>query len=646
MEKSAGRLKLLAILVALMFAALSTRLWFLQVLASAQARGEALNNSVRIVQTEAPRGQILDDTGRHVLVGNRQSLEVLVNQQQLGADAEAVILRLAQVLKVPVRQITTQLESPRYYAYQPIPVALDVAKKAAFYIKEHQDRSNDLFPGVEVVEASVRQYPYGDLAAHVLGQVGEITAQQIAEPSYKNYGPSEIVGQAGLELTYERYLRGERGAVKYLVDSSGNNLQELGSQDPVPGNDVKLYLDSRIQRIAQDSLANGIALARKTSDTDGRLLKATSGAVVVMDPKTGGVVALASWPTFNPSWYVKGLSPDQSKYLSNETMAPLFDRAVQAALAPGSAFKPFIAMSALHNGIANLSGTYACPSTYTFPGDTSHTVFHNWDPVDSGYIPLNTALKISCDTVFYGFGGAFYDTYIRNPLGTGSEPLQRDLHAFGFGRDTGIDLPSEAAGVVPDASWKSRYAQENPSLFNAGENVWLPGDDINMAIGQGYVGVTPLQLATAYSAIANGGRLCEPRLAQQIQTPGLAPKIVKKIPTDCHRRLPYTQAQIDYVRNALATVPLPGGTAYYAFRGFPLSNIPVAGKTGTAQNGIKQDTSWFAAMVPANAPKYVVVAMVEQGGHGSTTAAPIVRSVIEGIYGLQQSGAVSGGAAD
>ncbi len=641
MERSSTRLKVLALLVAMMFAALSTRLWFLQVLAANQARRAAADNSVRIVQTSAQRGLILDDRGRP-LVQNRRSIEVLVNRQQMAANPEAEVLRLSKLLGVPAARISAALQTNRYYVYQPVPIAVDVSKDVALAIGERQSD----FPGVSWQLASVRQYPLGDLAAHIFGTVGPITKDQLGQKAFATYSPTDIVGQSGLESTYDRWLQGTKGTQKYLVDAAGNNKRLLGEEPPLPGDDVKLYLDEHIQRIVEDSLSQGLVKARGIVDTGtGLPLKANAGAVVVLDPHTGGVVAMASLPTFNPSWFVGGLTKKQERYLFNSKTAPLYDRAVQASYAPGSAFKPFIALSALHDGVANVGQSYDCPAQYSYPTDPSHP-FRNWAfPASFGFISISTALKISCDTVFYQFGAAYYRKYIANPYGSGALPLQRDLRSFGFGHVPGVDLPSQGAGLIPTPTWKAAYAKQNPQLFNRGEQVWLPADDILMSIGQGYVAVTPLQLAAAYAAIANGGRLCQPRLAEQIQTP--SGDVVRKIHDGACRKLPYTAAEIDYVRNSLQQVTKSGGTAGFAFAGFPFDQVAVGGKTGTAQRPPFQDTSWFAALVgPVNNPDYVIVATVEQGGHGSTTAAPIVRSIIEQMYHLGSSGFRGGSVQD
>lgn len=643
MDKSTSRLKILAILVAFMFAALSTRLWFLQVLSSADAVSDIQRQSTRIVKVDAVRGDIFDDQGRKI-VDNRISLEVRVNEQKLGDDAEGELLRLSGVLDIPVSDIRHALDDKDYFDYQPKPVAIDVDKDVAFYLREHRRE----FPGVDVVEASVRNYPEGSLAAHILGYVNQINAQEIDDPSFKGYGPNDLVGRSGLEQVYEHFLHGEKGLEKFLVNSNQEVIRSLGVQEPVPGNNLVLSIDIDAQRIAERALVQGIERTRTifddSQDPPG-YLKANSGMVIVMDPTTGGLKALASWPTFDPAWFVGGLTRGQIAYLNDNPQAPTLNRATQLTYAPGSTFKPFVALSAVQSGVANLGSYYPCPPEYEFPGDTSHTIFHNWTTANLGTISIARALQVSCDTVFYGFGGDFYDRYTGNQLGVDPIPLQKDLRQFGFGRVTGIDLPTEADGLIPTPHWKEGFSADNPELFNPGEEVWLPGDNIQMAIGQGYVTVTPLQLATAYAAMVNGGKICTPHLVDRIEDPEGG--LVKRVTGHCGRHtLPYTQAELDYINAALATVTQPGGTAGLAFSGFPLSDIPVAGKTGTAERPPFQDTSWFAAMVPAGDPQYVVIAMVEQGGHGSTSAAPIVRQIIEGLFGLEETGAVDGGSND
>ncbi len=640
MEKASSRLKVVALLVAFMFAALVTRLWFLQVLAVAQNRKEALNNSVLIVGTDALRGTIKDANG-NPLVGNRMSLEVRVRADQLGPNAEQVLLDLSDLLHVSPKSITRALQDEQYSPLQPKPVAEFVPERVKYYLDEHASQ----FPGVTVVPTSVRSYPWArdhhdpEFAAHVLGYLAQINEAELKDSRFKGYGVSDLVGRSGLEQEYEKYLRGKRGAQKYVVNSDQEIIRTLGEEPPTPGDNLVLALDADIQQAAEEELQNGIDRARSVVDEQsGTYLKADGGAVIVLDAQTSGIVAMASWPAYNPEWYVKGLTPQQNTYLNGDNrLAPALNRVTQQIYAPGSSFKPFVALSAIKEGLAYPGGYYPCPTEYVVPGDTTGTSFGNWS-AGQGSITIASALKYSCDTVFYDFGTQFFFDWRAHQLATNSEPFQRDLRQFGFGKPTGVDLPVETSGTVPDA----KFMLDHPDLYPDGP---IPGVNILLSIGSGEMRATPMQLATAYLALANGGKMCKPHLVDHIENAN--GDTVKQIGTRCYAQLPYTQSQLNYiVQDGLAQVTQPGGTAGLAFSGFPLGEIPVAGKTGTAERPGFQDTSWFAAIVPAYQPKYVVIAMVEQGGFGSTTAAPIVRHMIERMYDLPVSGPVTGGSQD
>jgi len=624
MEKATSRLRVLALLVVVMFLALSTRLWFLQVLASQGFNKEAHAQSIRTVYTDPLRGQILDATSTPthpvVVVGNQESREVRIMPSELGDQGEAVVLRVSQITGVPVKEIAKTLQDPKYLPTQAIPVAEFVSKKVKFDIAEHPEQ----FPGVSVQSTFVRSYPLGTTAAHVLGYTGLIDSTQLDDWKKLGYGPNDIVGKNGVELSYEQYLHGQQGVTRLLVNSDGDVLSTVSSTKPTPGDDVQLSLNDHIQRLAQKALLAGMQHARSYHDQNGNLLRADAGTVVVMDAHTGGIVAMVSTPSYNPLWYERGATAAQSKYLNNGNIGAVNDRAIQLAYTPGSTFKPITGLAAVKEGYASLSGSYDCVGKYTHPGDTSGAQFVNWTSVDLGYMSIATALEKSCDTVFDAFGSDFYYTWANNPLGANADPLQGDLRQWGFEQPTGIDLPFETGGLIPDPAW----ASDQKTLFPYG---WVPGGDILTMIGSGYVQVTPLQLARAYAAIANGGHLCTPHVVDQIIGPDGS--VAKKIGGDCDQTVPYTADQLSYIRGALGSV-VTGGTAQCAFAGFPLSRVMVAGKTGTAERANKQDTSWFASMVGPNPdkPDYVIVTMVEQGGFGGQTAAPITRQVIDGLY--------------
>jgi penicillin-binding protein 2 len=644
------RMKVLAFLSVIMFAALTTRLWFLQVLASEQFSNLAKDQQVRLVPIEPLRGQILDRTGK-VLVGNRPSTVVLVDQKGMKGRGDEVLYRLSTLLKVPVTDMLERLNSVKYLPYQPVPVAEDVSKEAVFYIEEHKVD----FPGVSYEVDPIRDYPNGSLAAQMLGYILPVSEEQLKQPEFRDALPGELVGYAGIESTYQQSLQGIRGEREIQVNAQGTVLNEnFGMKPPVPGDNVVLAIDQRIQQIAEQNLALAIDLAHHTADrTSGKFLKAPGGAVIVMDPKTGRVLALASNPTFDPSVFVGGLSKKEFGQL-NRTGAnfPLVDKAIQGLYPAGSTFKPFVAAAALHDGLAKMSGRYNCPSGYSAPVDPHHHVFQNWSTLNYGAISIPQALVISCDTVFYQFGYNFWLKYHRS--GDRRELFQRDLDQMGFGRKTGIDLPAEQAGLVPTKAYVDKLYESNPRFYgNCFKNSlgkmachplgWLPGDSIELSIGQGYVSVTPMQLAVAYSAIANGGTLYAPRVAYKITSAD--GRLVRTIQPRVMGKLPISKRQVDFLRRALIGVTTQG-TAATAFEGFPLDKIPVAGKTGTADIIPKQPYSWFAGMAPANDPRYVVIGMIEQGGHGATTAAPMVRRIFEQLFGLAAGGLKAGQVAD
>ena len=492
MEKSSARLKVFAILVLVMFAALSTRLWFLQVLATQVYAEEAQNNGVRSVAIDALRGQIWteDQYGKpngKPLVQNRSSLEVRVDKQELEESgvAEQVLGELSAMLDIPVKQIRRDLESKLYFDYQPKPVAEFVDEEVAFAIRERQED----FPGVQVRNASVREYPMGRTASHMVGWVGQVQAAQLEQdefpicdgsgPSARCYGPNDMAGQTGLEVQYEKWLRGRKGFQRYVVNSDGERIRDLGGQQPTPGGDLVLTIDSEWQRAAEGYLEESILRTRQVLDEDsGTYFKADAGVVVVLDVETGGLKAMASWPDYDPRWFVRGLKRDEVCYLGltekcsgADKVAPLLNRAYQEVYLPGSTFKPFTALAAVKEGYADLGTGYACPSEYVHPGDESGASFSNWSSQDLFPGTIAEHLIISCDSSFYEWGSDFWFRYQNDQLGEDNEPLQKHLRAWGFEKPTGVDLPGEASGFLPDAEWGN--ADEQRDLF--GQGGWNPG---------------------------------------------------------------------------------------------------------------------------------------------------------------------------
>lgn len=637
------RIAVLGMVFLALIVALVLRLWFLQVLSVDSFRKLADQNFVRVVPKLAARGRILDRNGQ-VLVDNRQSLVVTVDRSAVSTtDASkklhltprgtVTLNNLSQLLGVPVATLVDKMQTTQVGPLTPAPVATDVTKDQVVYLEEHQDQ----FPGVSYVQEPLRDYPSGSLAAHALGTVGVYpvaTTSGGSDPSrYKGYSPGTVIGRSGIEYAYEKYLHGTDGFTKYQVDASGNVRGILGTQDPTPGDDVVTTIDKNIQTLAEASLADGLAKARTIYDkVSNKDYVAPAGGVVVMDPNNGQIIAMASSPTYDPTQFAVGLSSAQyAAEFQNNPAQPLIDRVIQAQYPPGSTFKVVTAAAAMTEGFASPTGSFACPSQVRLYNQT----FNNWQASDSGSISLQQALIQSCDTVFYNFGQTFWQRF---RAGQG-EQLQAFARDFGLGSPTGIEIPGEQAGRVPDDAWLQSQHKANPKAFPY--NIWLPGYTIQMAIGQGDLLVTPLQLAAAYGAIANGGALYQPELGMKVMdvsqtVTSVAPKVT--------RQLPVSPQAIGVIQQGLdgVAVQQPLGTAVGAFAGFPFDKLSVASKTGTADINGKQPYAWFASYAPADHPQYVVVVMLEQAGHGGETAAPIARRILEGLFNLPATNIVTG----
>ena len=625
-ETSRLRLAVVGVVVLSLFASLFARLWYLQVLDARTFVAAASSNQVRFVYEEAPRGRILDRQGRP-LVANRGSQAVTVDRNALAQldDPEAVKTRLAALLAIDLPELDRRLGDVRYSHYKPVPVAEDVSEETVIYLREHADD----FPAVRAEVLPLRAYPGGDLAAHVLGYVGEITDKELERRRGRGYRLGDSIGKSGVELTYEGVLRGEPGVTKLQADALGRVLGDpLATRAPVPGSDVQLTLDADIQRLAQDSLAQGIEAARGSVDrNDRKPFVAPAGAVVVLDPRDGGVLAMGSFPTYNPADFVAGIRPEVFAALSDPASHyPLNNRAITGQYAPGSTFKHVTAIAGLRHGLVAPGTTIVDQGVYKVPNCRGEKcTFRNAGSRRYGRVDLRRALTVSSDVYFYELGARVW--LDRSRYGTAIQDVAREM---GFGRRTGIALPTEKAGRVPDPESRKKLNEANPKAFPEGR--WFTGDNINLAIGQGEMAVTPLQLAVSYAALANGGTVLEPRIAARVldgdgnAVREEAPKTIANVDLPA----PMRQALVD---GLVGVVAREEGTAAGAFAGFPIRDFPVAAKTGTAQVRGKQDTALFVAFAPANDPQYVVAVVMEEAGFGGSAAAPVARRILEGIAG-------------
>lgn len=577
------------------------RLWTMQVVAGPEYAAQAEQNRVREITTVAPRGRILDRKGRE-LVTNRVTLAVLAPSKAAGD--EEMLARLSALLQVSVPEIKERLQSRKEAALAPRVIAIDVPMTAVAYLSEHAVE----FPDVEVQAYTVRQYPKGSLAAHVLGYTGEISEDQLASPDFEGYDPTDVVGKAGAERAFEGVLQGDRGRRVMEVDASGQPRRIIKEVDPEPGRDIRLTIDSKVQAVAEKALRDALDDARRDGNT-----KAKAGAAIALDVKTGEVLAMASLPTFDPSIFLGGVSQDEWRSLtSTESAYPLTNRTIMAQYPPASTLKTFVGLAGLEYGKTKQWSTFQCEGTWTGMGKQWSK--RCWNRSGHGSESFMAGIEDSCDVVFYEIGHAFYKD--------GGEKLQKSIREFGYGRLTGIDLPGEADGRVPDAAWKKAYNEDYPEYQR-----WNPGDTVNLAIGQGDILATPLQVAASHAGVANGGKVVKPHVLKDVL--GSDGKPVVTVEPEVAFEPNVSGANLRIMQSALVNVT-EQGTGSGAFRGF---GPTVAGKTGTAEVAGKDDYAWFVGYAPAAKPKYVVAVIIEQGGGGGAVAAPASRQILAALLG-------------
>jgi penicillin-binding protein 2 len=571
------------------------RLWFLQVIGGARYQEQATENRVRTIVTEAPRGVITDRNGVP-LVTNRAGEDVVGRPQDLrGARGREVLARLARKLEEPPARLIKKVFAARATPYQSVILAEDVPRDLQLYLSERQAD----FPGVSLQATALRAYPLGTTAAQVLGYVGAIPPAELGRYRRQGVLDTERVGRDGIESQYQSYLRGTPGVTKVEVDAAGEPVRRkyLSSTLPQQGDKLELTLDVRVQRALEDGL-------RRARAQDGNV---NAAAGVAMDPNTGEILGMASIPSYDPGVFVGG-KPKELRHVLSDPNNPLLNRAIQGLYPAGSTFKGVSAVAALQTGKYSEGELLDAPSEIVL-----HKQRFKGPSGDLGQIDLQTALEASSDTFFYQLGDRFY-----SDPGT---PLQDWAERFGFGRRSGIDLPSEDSGLVPTPEWRRRYyAAPRGNEF---DRIWFPGRTIQLAIGQEGLTITPLQLAVAYSAIANGGKVVTPSVGRRVfdQRGAELRDLVAGRPA---HELGASGATLDSVRNGLrlaANGPL--GTSTSVFGALP-EGARVAGKTGTAQNTSGIDHSWFVGYAPYYAPKILVAVIVERGGRGASAAAPVV----------------------
>lgn len=656
------------ILVLTLFAVLVVRLWYLQVPMAEHYRDLAVANHQQQLVVPATRGQILDTTGR-ALVNNETKLIVSADYHELqGMDdgGEQVLSDLAGVLDAPPEELQQRMrlcgpevERPCWPGspYQPVTLAEEVEPETALQIMEKADD----FPGITAQAQPVREYPYGEHAGQILGYLQPVTQEELdaREELRTQFTGIDQVGRDGLEAVYDGELRGTAGLTTLGVNNHGEVMDVISEREPEAGMHMVTHLDVGVQAIAEEALAREMDSAEHNAD---------AGAAVVLDVNTGGVVAMASLPTYDPSIWQEGIDQETfDEMLSEDAGEPLLSRAMQGEYPPGSTFKISSLSAAAENGYS-LNSTYSCPGSVNIASQN----YENYGGQGHGTISLHEAIVVSCNTIFYNFGHEMWqEDGGLEPEGEPDEAMANMARGYGFGEQTGIDLPAEAAGRIPDREWKRTFweetreenchrgehgypdvAEDNPSHAAYLQQLahehcvegfeWRASEAVNFSIGQGDVLVSPLQLANAYAAIANGGTVYEPRVARALVSAD--GETAEELDPVVSHELPASDETISYLQDALEEVT-DSGTGEGVFSDFPQDSVSVAGKTGSADAEERDTSSWFAAYAPADDPQFAVGVLVSQGGTGAEAAGPVAREILDGIYGFSADGGTESGPA-
>ena len=698
-------MRLLGVVAVSLFLALFGRLWFLQALESEQFEVRAESNITRSIRTQAPRGQILDRNGR-VLVENRLSTIVTINTdehvkqlRELGFDSvdartefrTEMFADLARELSqsgqlTKVSDLQAAFDDPSFTAFDDIPIARDVEEELLIFIGERPDR----FPGVTVDQDLVRSYPFGDKGAHILGYVGSITGDELAakedlyliddpdsddplvmieDPEGKQYRRNDEIGKQGIENFFENELRGVPGTREFLVDNVENLVEITSETNPIRGSDVHLTIDIDLQVRLESELKFTLDRARQVEVLqDEEPFRAPAGAAVILDPQTGEVLAMASYPTFDPGDFIDGISQTQFDRLSDPLAhQPLLNRAVSEVYPAASTFKPFSAIAAeVHDVfgwqfVDDWNVPISDPGYWDlrscnidFTGDVEGALASGCRKRNAGGTPiegvdLRHSLTFSSDTYYYRIGEAFW---VADDNEIDPEGIQKTAREFGYGLETGIQLPNEKAGTMFTAQQFRERHLANPEAFPRGD--WGPGENTDLAIGQGIVSVTPLQLANSYATLANGGTVFAPNVVSRVVPPDeddeevvFGPRTLREanIPDSIERQI--LDGLLGVTLQDKPDLTQPAGTGFDAFNkpeeggvSFDLINWPVAGKTGTAEVLGRADNSMFVGFGPSGSttwgtsvqePEYVVAIVLEESGFGSKQAAPMAARLFKSL---------------
>jgi penicillin-binding protein 2 len=597
------RIQLFTIGVVLIFTILVGRLGYLQLAQGEEYERLAAGNRIRLLPLEAPRGEFLDCNGK-VLVANRLAPTISVVPMDLEEleDPQAVLERLGELLGFDVVQsyhdtIARKKARQEFRLFEPIRVATDVDIETLTIIEEHLME----LPGVVIEEQPVREYVMGDIGAHIFGYVREISREELDAWRDRGYRMGDLVGKTGLERVFDQTLRGEKGNRRVEVDAVGHPIRDQGKKAPVQGNNLQLTIDARIQVAATKALRESMEELR--TRTYNPMPNARTGAAVVLDVNSGAVLAMVSEPGFDPNIFVKeNISEEEWQELNDPVLKPQLNRVLRGEYPSGSTFKMITAIAGLGKGIIKPEDTVNCTGFYWRIEPK-----RCWNRGGHGRVNLKRALAESCNIYFYDLG-----------YRTGIDTITEYADMFGLGKPTGIELhPGEKGGFLATSQWRLQHFGEP----------WQPGETLSAAIGQGFSTYTPLQMANYAAMIANGGIRYRPYLVQRIISS--TGEVLEVFGPEIMERAKVSPETFAAVREGMRAVTEPGGTAYSHFAGFP---VPVAGKTGTAQNPQVEDHGWFIGFAPADNPEVAVAVLVEQGGGGSGAAAPVARAIFEAIF--------------
>ncbi|NLC47684.1 MAG: penicillin-binding protein 2 [Firmicutes bacterium] len=591
------RLKVFAYVLVGIFFIILARLWYMQIIRGEHYSTLAEGNRIRRIPVTAPRGIFYDRNGEP-LVSSRLSFTVSILPTALTENREEVYEELAEIIGISSSEIKQEVEKSANRPFEPVRLLRDASPEIVTKIEE---RRLDL-PGVIVEEMPVRNYIYGEFASHLFGYLGKISEEELVQWRDEGYRMTDVVGKTGLERVYEKYLKGQDGGEQVEVDAAGRPISLLGFANPVPGNDLLLTIDHKVQLAAEEALDQQLEAMAKS-----KYPNAKAGSVVVLDVETGQVLAMASKPGYDPNSFVGGISSKELEEMLKNPYHPFTSRVLRVAEPPGSIFKLITATAALETGKVTLHDRFYCTGKDRYGKRC-------WRHSGHGQQTLLEGIKNSCNIVFYELGRR-----------VGIDELARYARMYGLGKPTGFELPGERAGLVPDRQWK----REN--FKRADNQIWYEAETMDVAIGQGALQTTPLQMASAIAAIGNGGTIYRPYVVQKVLSPeGEELKSFQPVATGQLQVSPDTLAVL---RQGMQDVTDPGGTAYGAFAGFP---VAVGGKTGTAQNSQGDDHAWFVALAPIEDPEVAIVVFIEQGGSGGGFAAPVARKVLASYFNVEQ----------